>query len=120
MPIERSTVMLGLVLGLGIACGREQEEPLGNESGDETSQPPVGTSDDGEGTTVSTMEPDSSGGDSTGPGEDCEGPEGCYDCAPTTPVQVLDACTDATCSAFPITVERLPLLERDGGLPPIP
>lgn len=29
-------------------------------------------------------------------------------------------CTDATCEPFPNTPERLPLLEADGALPPIP
>jgi hypothetical protein len=48
------------------------------------------------------------------------GPDGCYGCAPTTPTQVLNACTDATCEPFPNTRERLPLLEADGALPPIP
>ena len=56
---------------------------------------------------------------STG-GVDCDGPNGCYNCKPTTPVQVLNACTDASCEPFANTKERLPLLNADGTLPPLP
>ena len=50
----------------------------------------------------------------------CDGPNGCYNCKPTTPVQVLNACTDASCEPFANTKERLPLLNEDGTLPPLP
>ena len=36
------------------------------------------------------------------------------------PEQVLNRCSDADCEPFENTPERLPLLEQDGSLPPIP
>jgi hypothetical protein len=51
-----------------------------------------------------------------GPG--CED-EGCWACEPTTTEQLLNACTDSSCAAFPITRARLPRLNEDGTLPPL-
>lgn len=105
------------------ACGREQDAPpVSDDAGteDDGASSEGGTS--GAGTTASTTH--DTGADTTNgavdTGVDCEGPDGCYGCAPTTPTQVLNACTDATCEPFPNTPERLPLLEADGALPPIP
>ena len=95
--MRTSIASMFLLVALGTACPRDQGEPPGQ---DET-----GISDD-------------DGGSETG--TDCEGPDGCWNCAPTDPLQILNGCTDATCDAFPNTPERLPLLERDGSLPPIP
>ena len=44
----------------------------------------------------------------------------CFACAPVTNDQHLDACTTATCEPFPITTARLPRLNADGTLPPLP
>jgi hypothetical protein len=47
----------------------------------------------------------------------CDGQGGCYACAPSTPLQFLNQCTNSQCSPFDNTT--LPLL-ADGGLPPLP
>ena len=39
---------------------------------------------------------------------------------PKEPVELLNACSDASCEPFANTVERLPLLQQDGTLPPLP
>jgi len=49
----------------------------------------------------------------------CLGTGGCWSCAPTTQVQFLNACTGAGCSPFDNRA-RLPLLNPDGTLPPLP
>lgn len=63
-------------------------------------------------------------GDSEGTGEtgddECVGDQGCFSCEPATSVELLNACTDAGCQPFQNTPERLPLLEPDGSLPPLP
>lgn len=49
----------------------------------------------------------------------CDGPGGCYACPPTTQDQFLNACTDAAFAVFD-NAARLPLLNADGSLPPLP
>ncbi|MFO0684762.1 MAG: hypothetical protein U0234_22080 [Sandaracinus sp.] len=53
---------------------------------------------------------------------DCVAPSGCYQCPPSTQEQFLDHCTapGVTCQAFPVTTTRLPHLNADGSLPPLP
>ena len=125
MHIESATSILVLGLALAAAgCPREQDEPLTSDTsgGQETAEGPegsVGATVEMPSDSTSMVDPSADSTDESG-GEECEGPEGCWSCAPTTPVQVLNVCTDATCEVFPITVDRLPLLERDGSLPPIP
>lgn len=57
------------------------------------------------------------GGDG-GLDEECLGADGCFECEPTTAIEILNACTDNACSPFD-NKARLPLLV-DGVLPPIP
>lgn len=92
----RTTCMLFATLAM-LTCSRDQDEPPQNETGS-----------------------DEDTGDGSGTGDACAGPEGCYDCEPTEPAQILNHCTDANCEPFPNTQERLPLLGADGSLPPIP
>ena len=49
----------------------------------------------------------------------CLGPLDCYACPPETPVHLLNVCTDATCEPF-VNATRLPRLNADGSLPPLP
>lgn len=51
---------------------------------------------------------------------DCVAPEGCFRCAPTTSDEFLDRCTTASCEPFVNDRTRLPLLNADGTLPPLP
>ncbi len=51
---------------------------------------------------------------------DCDDPTGCYRCTPTTSDQFLDRCTSASCEPFENSRTRLPLLNADGTLPPLP
>lgn len=78
-----------------LAC-TDENQPPGDESND-------GETGDGDGDEE---------GDGDGDGE----------CVtdPSTSVELLNACTDAACDPFPNTPERLPLLEADGSLPPLP
>ena len=43
----------------------------------------------------------------------------CYPCAPSTPAQLVNACTSVECVSFDDTT-RLTHLLPDGGLPPLP
>ncbi|MBC8067641.1 MAG: hypothetical protein IAG13_04845 [Deltaproteobacteria bacterium] len=52
-------------------------------------------------------------------GPECLGENDCWQCDPNSSTQLLNQCTDAECSPFD-NVARLPLLERDGSLPPLP
>ena len=131
--------MIG-ALALGVGCGGAQIEPPGGDSesqasAESTANPgtttdptepgtvtEVGGTTEGDGTTgttevttVTTRE----GTTDTG-GEACITPEGCFDCTPKKPLEFLNACTDAACAPFANTQKRLPLLEDDGTLPPLP
>jgi hypothetical protein len=97
-------LLAALALGPVIGCGEQAEPPTDSQASDPTN--PSG-------------EPTSDTSDPTEGGE-CEGPDGCYDCPPTQHVHVINACTDASCEPFPNTKERLPLLNDDGSLPPLP
>jgi hypothetical protein len=115
----RALAVLGL-LASGIACaGEEAIPPTGDEdtgdgdTGDGDGDPGDGDGDTGDG--------DGDPGDGDGDtGDECIGPDGCFACEPTNSIQITNACTDATCEAFENTQARLPLLERDGSLPPLP
>ena len=81
-------------------------------------QPPVADGDDTD--TEPSSDTSSGGGsaDDTETGPDTGG-EQCVE-EPTDPVGLLNGCTDATCEPFANTPERLPRLEADGTLPPLP
>ena len=89
------------------------------------STPPTGDGDTGNATETTDNATDDGTDDATDDGTDdgtdeCIGPDGCFACEPTDSAELTNACTDASCDPFPNTVERLPLLEPDGGLPPLP
>lgn len=125
---------LALAVGFLGACSKEQVEPPDDDTDDPaTSADPSGPSSATETTTTGpdptdggtttgdpTGDPPTTTLDTTGDPAECETPEGCWSCTPTTHKQHLNACTDATCEPFPITKDRLPLLEDDGTLPPLP
>jgi hypothetical protein len=50
----------------------------------------------------------------------CDDPSGCWACEATNDDQFLNHCTDATCEPFVNDTTRLPLLNTDGTLPPLP
>lgn len=84
---------LTLVLSLLAACGG-QAEPPADDDGSTSDSEETGVTDDGTG-------------------------EPCVE-DPQEPVELLNACSDASCEPFANTPERLPLLEADGSLPPLP
>jgi hypothetical protein len=98
------TIRIRLALttcSLLLACvGAEATPPIGDDVGD-------GDTDDAT-------------DDASDTGDACQGPDGCFDCEPTDSIELTNACTDATCEPFANTPERLPLLQRDGELPPLP
>lgn len=113
----RAHLRLCLALVTLAACPRNEEIPPIDETGSDTSTTTMTPT-----TTDPTIDPDTTVGEessSTG-GDACVGPNGCYDCEPTQSEQLLNRCTESECEPFPITTERLPLLEADGSLPPIP
>ncbi|WAS91640.1 hypothetical protein [Nannocystis punicea] len=141
MPTASSTVRahvaaraLALAVGLLGACSSEQVEPPGDDTDDPaTSADPTGpvtatepgttTTEDPTGTTTTegtTTDDPPDPTSTTGDPAECETRDGCWSCTPTTHKQHLNACTDATCEPFPNTKDRLPLLEEDGTLPPLP
>lgn len=113
------------------ACTTPQDEPpadpdTGTDAGDDDDDgnpssadddddDGSGTDDDTTGDTNSTV--DTTAGDT---GEECLGENDCWNCTPRTSEQLLNHCTDATCEPFEDSAKRLPLLERDGSLPPLP
>jgi hypothetical protein len=48
----------------------------------------------------------------------CQGAEGCFKCEATRSIDILNSCTDGTCTPFDNT--RLPLYVAGQPLPPIP
>lgn len=114
------------VLAIG-GCPRDQDTPpehdtsTSNASNDTSGTATLTTSPTS--TTQGTEESgpvDTSGSESTTGEVDCLGPMDCWNCDPVEPEQLLNHCTNADCEPFENTPERLPLLERDGSLPPIP
>jgi hypothetical protein len=97
----RLQTMLGVLTVLLFAC-----------AGDEATPPTDDDVGDGDGDDATET------GDETG--DECQGPDGCFACEPTNATELSNACTDASCEPFANTPERLPLLERDGSLPPLP
>lgn len=127
-----SRIQLSLLLVVLAACPAQSEDvptdlsTTGDEStGSATLSTSVTTVD-----TTATTSPETTVADSTdtteGPddttttgGPECLGENECWNCAPTSSNQLLNHCTDAECAPFD-NVERLPLLHRDGTLPPLP
>ena len=62
------------------------------------------------------------GSDAAVPGQDsapCQGPNGCFACAPASDHQFLSACSDSVCIPFD-NRSRLKNLADDGSLKPLP
>lgn len=115
-----SSSLLLLSLGVATGCpGNEEQPPVADGDGD--TEPGTDTGDPLTTSTGSTGPGDATADDTAGETEaDTDtGGEQCVE-APTEPVEILNGCTDATCEPFPNTPERLPLLEADGTLPPLP
>ncbi|MBC8072165.1 MAG: hypothetical protein IAG13_27845 [Deltaproteobacteria bacterium] len=124
MRALETTALVGLALML-LGCPRDQDTPpqidTSNGDADATNTDP---------STLDTMDPTSDGSgdldttaassDSGTTGNECLGADGCYACNPEDSVQLLNHCTDADCEPFANTQKRLPRLEADGSLPPIP
>jgi hypothetical protein len=95
----------------------------------DTGEPDTEIPEDVTDVTDTTVQPDTgtdTGGDTVEPTDvepdvpvNCDGPDGCYACPPTTQDQFLNACTDAASAVFD-NEARLPLLNADGSLPPLP
>jgi hypothetical protein len=43
----------------------------------------------------------------------------CYSCTPTTNTELLNACNGQVCVPYDNSINNLPMLTADGGLPPI-
>lgn len=122
---SRSSLSLFAALFIA-ACGGEEATPadsIGETEAPTTDNPSTTLPSDGTADTTSaepttTDDPTVGTGTTTG-GEECLGEDGCWGCTPTTPTQVLNGCTDASCEPFS-NERRLPLLEPDGSLPPLP
>lgn len=115
-----SLLLLAAIPMLG--CPRDQDAPPADDtasSAGSTGGSATTGSVDSSGTAPTSVDT-TAGTESGTTGEECLGPGGCYDCAPSTAEQVLNHCTDAACEPFANTVDRLPLIGADGTLPPIP
>ena len=114
LAIHRLVLAGSLLSALALATGCP-----GNEA-----QPPVADGED-----IGETDPPGDGtdtGSDTGPGEETvdgtgtdTGEAQCVE-EPIEPVELLNGCTDATCEPFANTPERLPRLNADGSLPPLP
>ncbi len=103
MIMRLRTMLCGLIVMVFACTGEEATPPTDDDVGD-------GDGDTTEGTDDATETGD----------DECLGADGCFACEPTNSIELSNACTDATCEPFANTTERLPLLERDGSLPPLP
>lgn len=119
---------LGLITASITACGGDEATPADSIGGTDTDTDPSAgsnpsTTTPGEGTADTTAgDASTTDAETDGPttgGEECVGEDGCWGCVPTTPTQVINRCTDASCEPF-ANDRRLPLLEPDGSLPPLP
>ncbi|EYF02620.1 hypothetical protein [Chondromyces apiculatus] len=100
------TGLLGATASVGACSSTEnQQPPVFNAT---TSGPGTGGGAGGEG--------GAGGGGGVDPA--CLGPDGCYQCAPSSDTQFHNACTDAQCAPFD-NAARLPLY-NGGELPPLP
>lgn len=104
-----SSLLLSALVVVPGCPGGEEQPPVAD--GDEADTEP------GSDTGVDTGS-GSGSGDDTETGPDTGG-EQCVE-EPTDAVGLLNGCTDATCEPFANTPERLPRLEADGSLPPLP
>ncbi len=113
-----------------VACGGGQVEPPDDDDGGPSTQDPASSSGDttsdnptGDATSDATSDATDDTGDpgtgDTGGTDACLGPDGCFSCPPNDPDELLNACSDATCEPF-ANKDRLPLLNADGTLPPLP
>lgn len=105
--------MLLSTLALATGCPGEEAQPPVADDGNDTQ--PSEESDTGDTDSPGTQTDDGTVDDT---GTDT-GEEQCVE-EPTEPVELLNGCTDATCEPFANTPERLPLLQADGSLPPLP
>jgi hypothetical protein len=127
-----SRVRISLFMLALVGCPAQSEDVPTDLSttGDETTGTATITTSVTSVDTTATTAPETTVADSTdttdGPddttttgGPECFGEDDCWNCAPTNTNQLLNHCTDAECSPFD-NVARLPLLNRDGTLPPLP
>jgi hypothetical protein len=124
----KSSVALALVLVLAACSGDGEDAPTdisttGNDSSGTNPDPsltsPGTTVTEADTTLGGTSSGDDGTDDTTTGGAECLGANDCWQCEPNSSTQLLNQCTDAECSPFD-NVARLPLLERDGSLPPLP
>jgi hypothetical protein len=111
LVLAGSLLLPTLVLATGCP-GNEEQPPVADGEGSDTG-PGENT-----GTTGTDTEPGDETAESTGTDTDT-GEEQCVE-EPTDPVELLNGCTDATCEPFANTPDRLPRLNTDGSLPPLP
>src|SRR5690349_7017536 len=103
-----------------VACSSESnprppDTTFTTSSGTTTSATGTGGAGGGGGSTGSSS---ATGTGGAGGAPSCDGPNGCYSCAPKTGTQLLNACTTSQCSPFD-NAARLPLY-NNGNLPPLP
>jgi hypothetical protein len=122
-------IPFALLLATLTGCpGEEEQPPTADETGGSTGGPtttaPTTTPSTSESETEPTTTTTPTTTDTEGETEsdtdnpDCEA-EGCWSCALEQPEHFLNACTDASCEPFD-NAKRLPLLNDDGTLPPLP
>jgi len=122
-PMQRSTFTFLLACLFAFSsCGDDGEATPTDDDDDAV----VDDSTAGDGTTEGSGPDDATG--TTGPSETegtdedsgTGGPDDeCFAGIPETPEQLFNQCTDAACEPFDNSA-RLPLLNDDGSLPPIP
>jgi hypothetical protein len=103
--------IIGLFALLAVACGGNNSTPVVTP---DSGTPDSGTPDSG---TPDSGTPDSGTPDGGNDGGPIQTADGCF-LNPQTNIQILNACTDAGVQIKTPLV--LPLLQADGGLPPLP
>jgi hypothetical protein len=119
MRTLRTMLALAVLSLVALGCERAQPEPPdGGRRRDAGVD--AGPRDDGGPPRDSGPPPDGSVLDSGTPDGGCVSRPECWSCPPTTNAHFLNACTTATCQPFPNNRARLPRLNADGTVPPLP
>ncbi len=111
-----AALMLGASAIIAVACGGNSDTnptPTGTGGGGSTGASPITSTTTTMGTTSTTSGTTSTTSTTSGGG-------GCFMGTPMNNTDYLNQCNGMTCQAFDNSKAKLPLINSDGSLPPLP